>query len=84
MKVKNKHTPRKEISNKEAKRNKTPWITSAIHKSIKVKNYLLKTFLRNKDQFYYHRYKYYRDKLNHLIRDSKKEYYTKNTSKGIS
>ena len=61
--------------NKEAKRSKKPWITSAIRKSIKAKNSLLKAFLKNKDQFNYHRYKYYRDKLSHLIWDSKKQYY---------
>ena len=46
-----------------------------IHKSIKAKNSLLKAFLKNKDQFNYHRYKYYGNKLNHLIWDSKKQYY---------
>lgn len=47
----NKYAPMKMISNKEAKRNKKPWITSASCKSIKAKNYLLKAFLKNKDQF---------------------------------
>ena len=53
MKFMNKHAPMKETSNKEAKRNKKPLTTPAIFKSIKAKNYLLKTFLKNKDQFSY-------------------------------
>ena len=73
----------KEISNNEAKGNKKPWKTSAIRRSVKAKKHLLKTFLKNKDQFYYHRYKYNRDKPNHLIRDSKKQYYTKFFNKNI-
>ena len=44
----NKYAPMKVISNKEAKRNKKPWITSAICKSIKAKSYLLKAFLKIK------------------------------------
>ena len=32
--------------------------------------------MKNKDQCYYHGYKYHWDKLNHLISDSKKHYYT--------
>ena len=47
----NKYAPMKVLSNKEAKRNKKPWITSAICKSVNAKNYLLKAFLKNKDQF---------------------------------
>ena len=47
-KVKNKNAPMKETSSKEAKISKKIWITSAIRKSIKPKNSLLKTFLKNK------------------------------------
>ena len=47
-KVKNKNASMKETSSKEAKISKKIWITSAIRKSIKPKNSLLKTFLKNK------------------------------------
>ena len=51
MKVVNKHTPMKEISNKEAKRNKKLWITSAMRKRIKAKNSLQKPFWKIKTNF---------------------------------
>ena len=46
MKVLNTHAPMKQISNKEVKRNKKPWITFAICKLIKAKNSPVKTFLK--------------------------------------
>ena len=71
----NKHAPLKKLSNKQAKLRKKPWITSGILKSISMKNKLYKRFLKSKDNFWYQRYKYYRDMLNRLIRKSKSNYY---------
>ena len=73
----NKHAPMRDVTKKENKRIHKPWITSGILKSIKQKNKLLKKFLRTKDNFYYCRYKFYRDKINHLIRSQKRKYYNK-------
>ena len=67
----NKHAPLKKLSHKQAKLRKKPWITSGILKSISMKNKLYKRFLKSKDNFWYQRYKYYRDMLNRLIRKSK-------------
>ena len=73
----NKNAPMRDATKKENKRNHKPWITSGILKSIKQKNKLLKKFLKTKDNFYYCRYKFYRDKINHLIRSEKRKYYDK-------
>ena len=72
-----KNAPMRDATKKENKRNHKPWITSGILKSIKQKNKLLKTFLKIKDNFYYCRYKFYRDQINHLIRSEKRKYYDK-------
>ena len=77
MKIINKNIPLKELSGNEIKKKKKPWVTKAILKSIKQKNHFLKLFLKTKQQFHYQRYKVYRDKINHLLRKSKKDYYSK-------
>ena len=51
-----------------------PWITSAIRTSIKIKNNLYKKFLKTKS-YYQTKFKVYRNKLNHLIKISKRIYY---------
>ena len=73
----NKNAPMRDATKKENKRIHKPWITSGILKSIKQNNKLLKKFLKTKDNFYYCRYKFYRDKINHLIRSEKRKYYDK-------
>ena len=73
----NKHAPMRDATKKENKRIHKQWIIPGILKSIKQKNKLLKTFLRTKDNVYYCRYKFYRDKINHLIRSEKRKYYNK-------
>ena len=70
------NAPLKPLTKKEAKRQKKPWITKGILTSIGEKNKLLKKFIKTGDQLTYCRYKTYRDNLNHLIRKSKKKYYT--------
>ena len=75
MQVIDKNAPLRYLSNREIKRKDKPWITKGIRKSISEKNRLLKTFLKNKSDFYYQRYKFHRDRINHLIPISKKNYY---------
>ena len=66
-----------------------PWIAAGILKSISVKNRYYSKFLKTKDNVWYTQYKGYKDLLNHLIRKSKKVYYTsyfeklKNNSKKV-
>lgn len=71
----NMHAPLKKVSKRQAKLRRKPWVTTGILKSISVKNKLYKRFLKSKDKFWYQRYKYYRDMLNHLLRKSKRLYF---------
>ena len=84
METIDKNAPLKILSNKEIKRKNKPWITKGILTSIKEKNRLLKIFLKAKNNFFYERYKFYRDKINHLIRISKKKHYNKKFSQNIN
>lgn len=70
------HIPLKQLSKKESKLKTKPWITSAIRTSIKIKNNLYKKFLKTKSSYYQTHFKVYRNKLNHLIKISKRIYYT--------
>ena len=56
------------------RKHRTP-ITSAIRTSIKIKNKLYKKFLKTKSSYYQTKFKVYRNKLNHLIKISKRKYY---------
>ena len=76
MKITDKNTPSKKLAKEELKRSKKPWITKSILTFIKKKNILLKKIIKSNDQLTFLRYKTYRDKMNHLIRKSKKKYYT--------
>ena len=84
-----KHAPLQPPSNKKKTQLLKPWITKGILKSISIKNKLYKKFLNSTDSFWYQRYKYYRNTLNHLIRNSKRLHYNsyfdafKNNSKMI-
>ena len=69
------HIPLKQLSKKESKLKTKPWITSAIRTSIKIKNNLYKKFLKTKSSYYQTKFKVYRNKLNHLIKISKRIYY---------
>ena len=77
MQVVNKNAPFKQLSNREIKRKKKPWITNGIITSIHKRNSYLKKFRKTDNQRFFIRYKCYRDKINHLIRKSKKDYYYK-------
>ena len=75
LSVINTNAPLKTISKREQQIQKKPWITKGMRKSSAMKNKYYKKFLRSHDNFIYQRYKYYRDKLSHLIRSSKRQYY---------
>ncbi len=70
-----KHAPLQPLSKKKKKQLLKPWITKGILKSITVKNKLYKKFLKSKDSFWYQRYKYYRNMLHRLIKNSKRLHY---------
>ena len=76
MKVTDKNTPLKNSLKRNLKDQKKPWTTKSILTSIKKKYILLKKIIKSNDQLTFLRYKTYRDKMNHLIRKSKKKYYT--------
>ena len=55
----------------------SPWITKGLLKSINVKNKLYKQYLLRPTEDHSVKFKTYRNKLNHLTRKSKREYYHK-------
>ena len=75
QKIVDKHAPWKTKSIKELKWDKKPWITKGIQKSIKNKIYTYKKFIKTKDNFWYIRYRNYRNSLRKLIRTSKQNHY---------
>ena len=69
------HIPVKQLSKREVKIQSKPWITPGIRVSIRVKNRLFKKFLSTQSTYYHSKFKYYRNKLNHILRISKRQYY---------
>ena len=61
------------------KRNKTkqPWISNGILKSIRKKNKLYKTYLKIKTEKCKKKYLLYKNKLTHILRVAKKQYFIK-------
>jgi exonuclease III len=57
------------------KSNHKPWITQCLLNSIKRKNRLYKTYIKNPSQLTRSRFVMYRNKLNHLLRISEKKYF---------
>ena len=70
-----KHIPNIKMSKRQVKCRSKPWISSGIRKSLKIKNKLYKKFIKSKSVYYHTKFKLYRNKLNHLIRISKINYY---------
>ena len=60
---------------KEKKKTEKPGITKGILQLMRIKNTLYIGYIRKQDQFWYHRYKFYRSKVNMLISKSKKKKY---------
>ena len=69
------HIPIKQLSWQELRSRPKQWIPSGIRTSIRIKNGLFKKFLNTKSTYYHARYKFYGNKLNHLIKLSKRSYY---------
>ena len=72
-----KHAPLRYLTKNEMAIKAKPWLTKDILKSINVRIKYYKTFMSSNDQKWYNIYKVYRDKINHLIRNSKNSYYKK-------
>ena len=70
-----KHIPIKQVSRRELLFLSKPWITPAIKVSIRIKNKLHNKYLKTKSTYYHSKFKYYRNKLNHLLKVSKRKYY---------
>ena len=71
----NKHAPLVKLSKRKRKNNKKPWISKGILRSIRIKNKYYSRFISSNDNQAYQKYKQYRNKINHLIRLSKKNHY---------
>ena len=71
----NKHIPVKQLSRREIKLKSKPWISKALRKSIQIKNNYYKKYLKTKFTYYHTKFKLYRNKLNRLLKISKKQYY---------
>lgn len=69
------HIPLRKLSKRESKLRRKPWITPALAISIGMKNKLFRKYVKTKNQHHHIRYKLYRNKLNHLIKLSKRSYY---------
>ena len=76
LEVLNKHTPLKQLSQREKKLSLKPWITKGIYDSIKTKNSLFR-MLKYGDITKTAFYKTYCNKLSHLKKTSKVQYYNK-------
>ena len=69
--------PLKKLSKKESRLHVKPWITKGILASIANKNKLYKSyFIKSRSSYFLSKFKYYRNKLKHLILISKKSYYS--------
>ena len=77
-KVHNECFPLENTKSKKSKTNtRSPWITVGLLKSIKTKNRLYRKFKKDPSMQKKAEYSRYRNKLNHLLRVSKKQYYHK-------
>ena len=70
-----KHIPVKQLSKKERWFLSKPWITTGFRKSIYIKNNLYEKFLKSNSIYTRAKFKLYRNKLNHLLKISKRKYY---------
>ena len=70
------HFPLTRKQNKpKINKNTSPWMTGCILKSVKNKNKLYKSFLTNPSNSNKQKYIKYKNKLNHIIKIAKKNYY---------
>ena len=71
----NKNCPLKKYKEREEKN--TPLITNGLRNACKKKNYLYQIFLKNRTKQAEIKYKKYKNKLTTIMREVKKDYYTK-------
>ena len=71
----NKYMPLRKLSNKEKKSLQKPWITPGIRKSIAVRDKLLRKSTRDKSEETYDKYKFYRNLITRLKKQSFNNYY---------
>ncbi|XP_057312179.1 uncharacterized protein LOC130653679 [Hydractinia symbiolongicarpus] len=73
------HTPNKKLSKKQLSNRNKPWVTRAILKYINIRNNYYKKLIKAKNQekklYYQNQYKFYRNRIVNLIRNSKSNYY---------
>jgi hypothetical protein len=67
--------PLKATTKKQLEKISTPWLTQGLLRSIRKKNKLYKQLIGSPSVLRESRYKKYRNKLTHLIRNAKKSYY---------
>ena len=70
-----KHVPLRKLSKKQACLSIKPWITKGLLVSIAKKNKFYKSYLKNRNDYYFSKFKIYRNKLKHLLNISKRSYY---------
>ena len=76
--VVDKFAPMRKASRKEKKLKLKPWISNGLLKSIKIKNKMFKFLHKNRDDLALkERYRSYRNTLNRVIRQFKRNYYHK-------
>ena len=79
-KILDKHVPLKRLSKYKLKFKTKPWITTALQKSISIKNKLFRDFIDKKDLTQktelHIKYKSYRNMLSILMKKSKQNYFT--------
>jgi hypothetical protein len=63
------------VTKRTIDKNRSPWITRCIAKSVKQKNKLYKKYLQYPKGKNEKIYKKYKNKLNHVIKVAKKKYY---------
>ena len=71
LQVIDKKSPYKTLSKSERKVREKPWITKSILQSIKIKNKLYNKSIQKQDKFWSERYRYYRNKINIMIKKVK-------------
>ena len=69
------HIPLIQLSKRELRMKSKPWITDALRVSINIKNKLFKKYISTKSAYYHTKFKLYRNKINHLLKVSKNNYY---------
>ena len=65
----------KKVTKRNSDKDKSPWMTKCIAKSVQQKNKLYKKYLRHPTTNNENKYKQYKNKLNHVIKVGKKKYY---------